>query len=67
MAEGTSEYSPSTPTASRSELTVEITIGITNSFEIRHLISVGRTNDGLGIPSTNGSEVYTEVFIERLL
>lgn len=51
---------------SRSELNGVLTIAATKTFEIQHRVAATKATNGYGIASSWGTEIYTEVLIERI-
>lgn len=67
LKRGSSEFDATTlvSTVSFGAYVVTIASG-TNVYEIRHYIQTARVTTGLGVASSNGGEVYTQVKITKL-
>jgi hypothetical protein len=62
---GTSGYSPTTGgSVTHSYISGQIAVSKPTVFEVQHMCTTTRTNDGFGIASGFGNEVYTVVKIE---
>ena len=65
LAYGSAEYS-AVNAQTRSVITVELLFATSKTVYLQHYTAASRATDGLGVASSNGSAVFSEMFIEKV-